>query len=73
MNKSILLSMGLPILIINKQGLIATIELNHSEFVVCRFHPNNSVYLQDARLEGWLPTCIFNKWIYKWKVWVKYR
>ncbi|MEQ9305302.1 MAG: hypothetical protein RJQ14_15440 [Marinoscillum sp.] len=68
MNKSVLLSIGLPITIMSLTGRIATLELNTSDFVICRYHPNNPVYLQDADLEGWLPVNALLRLIYKWKV-----
>ena len=68
MDKKILMSLGLPIIIENKDGKKATIELNHHEFVVCRFHPDNSVYLQDAQLNDWHPTGYFHQILYKYKV-----
>jgi hypothetical protein len=43
---------------------MATIELNKSEFVVCRYHPNNSVYLSDAHLIGWHPSHALKRVIY---------
>ena len=57
MNNKIIGSMGLPIDIRNKKGEKATIELNTNDFVVCRYHPNNSVYIQDAHLLSWYPVC----------------
>ncbi|MEQ8474336.1 MAG: hypothetical protein RIC35_24280 [Marinoscillum sp.] len=42
MNKSILLSIGLPITIMSLTGRIATLELNTSDFVICRYHPQQS-------------------------------
>ncbi len=51
MDKKIILSMGLPMVVRNLDGKKATIELNDNECVVCRFHPENSVYLGDAQLK----------------------
>jgi|GEM_PF-3525326 len=70
MNKKILLSMGLPVIITSPKGGLATIELNKTEYVVCRHHPNNSVYLYDAKLEGYLPKNMLRRWIYKCKLWI---
>ncbi len=56
--------MGLSLNVRNRLGKIATIELNSEEFVVCRFHPNNSVYLLDAQLKGWYPTHAFKRLLY---------
>lgn len=70
MNKKIILAMGLPLVVRNSKGKKATIELNNSACVVCRFHPNNSVYLGDAQLEKWFPANFFFNLIYRIK---KYR
>lgn len=70
MDKKIILSMGLPMAVRNLAGKKATIELNNNACVVCRFHPNNSVYLGDARLVNWYPANLFLKIIYRIK---KYR
>ena len=59
--------MGLPFTIRNSEGKKATIELNKGEFVICRYHPDNSYYLNDAKLEGWYPTNLFKRIIY----WIK--
>lgn len=64
MDKHAILSLGLPVVIRNRAGKRATIELNKSYFVVCRFHPNNSVYLSDADLEKWYPVNWFDKIVY---------
>lgn len=64
MNKQRVLSVGLPMTIRNKAGAMATIELNRGEFVVCRFHPNNSVYLSEAHLSGWYPSNVLKRVIY---------
>jgi hypothetical protein len=64
MNKKRILSIGIPMIIRNKTGEMATIELNKSEFVVCRYHPNNSVYLSDAHLIGWHPSHALKRVIY---------
>jgi hypothetical protein len=50
MNKKIIVSMGIPMEIRNEEGSKATIELNKNHFVVCSYHPDNQVYLQDAKL-----------------------
>jgi hypothetical protein len=70
MNKKIILSMGLPVVIRNAKGRLATIELNNNECVICRFHPNNSVYLSDAQLKKWYPVSPYKRVIYQFK---KYR
>ncbi|MDA9563463.1 hypothetical protein N9R81_02170 [Flavobacteriales bacterium] len=67
MNKRVILSMGIPMAIQNRAGKTATIELNKGEFVICRYHPNNSCYLNDAKLEGWYPTNLFKRIIYRIK------
>ena len=67
MNTKIILSMGVPITIRNREGKVATIELNKREFVICRYHPNNSFYLNDTKLKGWYPKNIFKRVIYKVK------
>ncbi len=67
MDKNIILSMGIPIVIRDEQGKRASIELNKNWFVVCRYHPDNSVYLCDARLEGWYPVNIAKRVIYRWR------
>lgn len=67
MKKLVLMSMGLPVLIRNRHGKLATIELNKGSYVVCRFHPNNPIYLGDANLEGWYPVNFFRRLIYKIK------
>lgn len=54
----ILLSMGLPIVLKHGSGKQATVELNVEEFVVCRFHPNNSVHLADAQFNSWCPVAL---------------
>lgn len=48
--------MGLPMKIRNKASARATIELNKNHFVVCRYHPDNTVYLHDAKLTDWYPS-----------------
>lgn len=53
--------MGLPLTIRNSEGKTATIELSKTEFVVCRYDPDNSCYLNDAKLEGWYPTNLFKR------------
>jgi hypothetical protein len=68
MNKKIILSMGLPVEIRNNEGEKATIELNKDDFIVCRYHPNNPVYLQDAKLINWLPVNWFKKILYSVKI-----
>ena len=67
MDKKIILSMGLPMTVRNSVGKKATIELNKESCVVCRFHPENSVYLGDARLIKWYPTNFFLNLIYRIK------
>ena len=64
MNKKRILSMGIPVDIRNSSGKTATIELNNGEFVVCRFDPNNSVYLSDAKLKGWYPSNKLKRMLY---------
>ena len=68
MNKKIITSMGLPIVIRNKAGKMATIELNNNDCIVCRYHPNNAVYLFDAKIEKWYPHGLIKKIIYDVKV-----
>ena len=68
MNNRVIVNMGLPMDIRNADGKKATIELNKSDFVVCRYHPANSVYLQDAVLSGWYPRNWFKKLVYNIKV-----
>jgi hypothetical protein len=68
MNKKIIVSMGLPMEIRNKTGITATIELNKNDFVVCRYHPDNSVYLQDAKLINWHPCNWFRRVFYLIKI-----
>jgi len=58
------------VIIRNSDGKKATVELNNNACVVCRFHPNNSVYLGDARLAKWYPANFFLYIIYRIK---KYR
>ncbi len=60
--------MGLPMVIRNLAGKMATIELNNNACVVCRFHPNNSVYLGDVQLVNWYPKGWFKKIVYGIKV-----
>lgn len=64
MDKHILLSMGLPMRIRSRAGKLATVEMNKGFFVVCRFHPNNSIYLNDANLQGWYPAHYLSRIIY---------
>ncbi len=59
--------MGLPMVIRNRKGGLATIELNVDDFVVCRFHPNNPVYLHDTKLQRWYPANWFKRLIYWFK------
>lgn len=59
--------MGLPISIRNIDGKKATIELNEGDFVVCRYGMNNSVYLNDAKLNKWYPANWFKRLIYELK------
>lgn len=71
MNKKIILSIGLPVMITHATGQRACIELNKNECVVCRFHPNNSVYLADATLKNWFTVSLYIRAvdqfkIYKW-------
>lgn len=68
MNMRIILSMGLPITIRNGEGKKATIELNKQEFVICRYYPNNSYYLNDAKLENWYPVNVFKRLLYRYKM-----
>lgn len=68
MNKKIIVSMGLPMEIRNIAGSKAVIELNEGDFVVCRYGLNNSVYLNDAKLEKWYPVNWFKRLIYKLKI-----
>ena len=65
MNKKIIVSMGLPMTIQSVDGKIAIIELNRENFVICKYHPNNSVYLQDANLVNWYPLNWYRKIIYR--------
>ena len=64
MDKKHILTMGIVLIIRNSVGEMATIGPNNSEFVVCRFHPSNSVYLSDAQLEGWYPSHKLKQLIY---------
>jgi hypothetical protein len=64
MNKKTIVAMGLPMKVRNKAGERATIELNKNHFVVCRYHPDNRVYLHDAKLSGWYPSNWFRKVLY---------
>ena len=64
MDKHAILSLGLPVVVGNRAGKRATIELNANYCVVCRFHPNNSVYLGDADLEKWYPVNWFERIVY---------
>lgn len=57
--------MGLPISIRNINGKKATIELNEGDFVVCRYGMNNSVYLNDAKLNKCYPANWFKRLIYE--------
>ncbi len=57
--------MGMPIVIKNSAGKLATIELNKDTNVVCRFHPNNSVYLGDTHLEKWYPSSLYKREVYQ--------
>jgi len=68
MDKKVIVSMGLPVVIRNAAGKMATIELNNHMCVVCRFHPNDSTYLGDANLVNWYPENLFKKMIYDFKV-----
>lgn len=68
MHKKVIINMGLPMDIKNADGKKATIELNKSDFVVCRYHEANSVYLQDAVLSGWYPCNWFKKLRYNFKL-----
>lgn len=68
MNKKIIVSMGLPLVISNNKGEKATIELNEGDFIVCRYHPNNSVYLHDAKLATWHPANWFKRLLYELKI-----
>ena len=58
------MGMGLPMRVRNKAGDSATIELNKNQFVVCRYYPDNQVYLQDAKLTDWYPSNWFRKVLY---------
>ncbi len=60
--------MGLPMTIRNKAGKRATIELNKNDFVVCRYHPNQTFYLQKAHLTDWYPANWLRKVLYLVKV-----
>lgn len=71
MNKKVILSMGLPVLIRNATGERAVIELNEGLFVICKYFPNNSVYLNDAKLEKWYPANWFKGLIYRLKIWME--
>lgn len=68
MNKRVIVKMGLPLDLRNVEGKMATIELNKSDFIVCRFHPNNCLYLQDVQLDGWYPRNWFRKLEYNIRV-----
>lgn len=68
MNKKVIASMGLPMVIRNKAGSLATIELNLDDFVVCRFHPNNPIYLHDSKLQQWYPANWIKRMIYRFKL-----
>ena len=68
MNKKVILSVGLPFIIRNSEGRMATIELNEGEFVICRYHANDSYYLSDVKLEGWYPVGIFKYVLYRIKI-----
>lgn len=57
--------MGLPMSIRNIDGSKAIIELNEGDFVVCRYGLNNSVYLNDAKLNKWYPANWFKRLIYE--------
>lgn len=70
MDKKIVLSVGLPITIRNSVEKMATFELNNDACVICRFHPENSVYLGDARPIKWCPSNLLLNLIYRIK---KYR
>jgi hypothetical protein len=52
--------MGLPMSIRNIDGSKATIELNEGDFVVCRYGLNNSLYLNDVKLNKWYPVWYFS-------------
>lgn len=67
MNNKIILSLGIPLEIKNQHGKTATIELNNNGYVVCRFHPNDSVYLVDAKLAKWYPANFFLNLLYNLK------
>lgn len=56
--------MVLPVVVRNSDGKKASIELNNNAFVVCRFYPNNSVYLGDAQLKNWYPENSFLNIVY---------
>lgn len=68
MNKKIIVGMGLPMKVRNKADDKATIELNKNHFVVCRYHPDFSVYLNDAKLTDWYPSNWFRKILYLIKI-----
>lgn len=55
MNKVVLLKIGIPLNITNKEGRNATIKLNKDEFVICDFGRGENYYLNDVNLVGWYP------------------
>ncbi|UII32792.1 hypothetical protein LVD17_02960 [Fulvivirga ulvae] len=65
MNKKVILAMGLPMVLKSRTGQRATIELNGRGFVVCRYHPDNQVYLSDAKLNGWYLENPYKRLLYR--------
>jgi hypothetical protein len=68
MNKKIILEIGIPMMITNRNGRIATIRLNEDEFVVCDFGPNESFHLSDVMLKGWYPKNLLKRFSYSMKL-----
>lgn len=71
MNKKVILAMGLPLAIKSSTGRKATVELSSNGFVICRYHPDNRVYLSDANLNGWYPVSPYKWMLYTLKIALK--
>ncbi len=71
MDKKIIFFMGLPMEMKNIAGSKATIELNVADFVACSYGRNNSVYINNAKLENWHPTNWLKRMTYELKIRLK--
>ena len=68
MNKKIILSMKLPLIIENPAGKTATLELNKNENIVCKYSSGELYSLNDVDIKGWHPSNKFRNFLYRLKV-----